>query len=65
MKEEGFIEVEGDSVEEAIKKALRELKVPRKKAKIEVISEEAKGLLACLELPAKVRVTIFKGCKNT
>ena len=66
MKEEVFIEVEGDSVEEAIKKALRELKVPRKKAKIEVISEEAKGLFGMPGAkPAKVRVTILKDAKNT
>ncbi len=66
MKEEVFIEVEGDSVEEAIKKALRELKVPRKKAKIEVISEEAKGLFGMPGAkPAKVRVTILKDGKNT
>ena len=38
------IEVDGKTVEEAIKKALKQLKVARDKAKIEVLSEEQKGL---------------------
>ncbi|MFA6350280.1 MAG: Jag N-terminal domain-containing protein [Candidatus Omnitrophota bacterium] len=53
------IEVEGSTVEEAIKKALAQLKVPRDKVQIKVISEEEKGLFGMPGArPAKVRVTI-------
>lgn len=52
------IEVEGTTVEEAIKKALKELKLPRDKVKIEVLSEEEKGLFGMPGAkPAKVRVS--------
>jgi len=52
------IEVEGKTVEEAIKKALHALKLPRNKVKIEVLSEEEKGLFGMPGAkPAKVRVT--------
>jgi spoIIIJ-associated protein len=52
------IEVEGKTVEEAIKKALKTLKLPRNKVKIEVLSEEEKGLFGMAGAkPAKVRVT--------
>jgi len=54
-------EVEGKTVEEAIKKALKELKVSRKKVKIEVLSEEAKGLFGMPGAkPAKIRVILKK-----
>ncbi|MBU1090451.1 MAG: Jag N-terminal domain-containing protein [Candidatus Omnitrophica bacterium] len=53
------IEIEGNTVEEAIKKALRELKVPREEAKIEVLAEEVRGLFGMAgEKPARVRVSI-------
>ena len=53
------IDVEGSTVEEAIKKALAQLKVPRDKVQIKVISEEEKGLFGMPGArPAKVRVTI-------
>jgi spoIIIJ-associated protein len=52
------IEVEGRTVEDAIKKALKELKVARNKVKIEVLSEEEKGLFGMPGAkPAKVRVS--------
>lgn len=52
------IEVEGKTVEEAIRKALKTLKLPRNKVKIEVLSEEEKGLFGMPGAkPAKVRVT--------
>jgi spoIIIJ-associated protein len=55
------IEVEGRTVEEAIKKALKELKLPRNKVKVEVLSEEQKGLFGMPGArPAKVRVSIRK-----
>lgn len=54
------IEVEGKTEEEAIKKALRILKLPRNKVKIEVVSEEKRGLFGMPGAkPAKVRVTII------
>lgn len=55
------IEVEGGTVEEAIKKALKTLKLPRDKVKIEVLSEEEKGLFGMPGAkPAKVRVSAIK-----
>jgi len=59
------IEIEGKTIEEAVKKALKELKLPRHKVKIEIISEEQKGLFGMPGAkPAKVRVSI-KGKENT
>jgi spoIIIJ-associated protein len=53
------IEVEGKTTEEAIKIALKTLKLPRNKVKIEVLSEEAKGLFGMPGAkPAKIRATI-------
>ena len=43
MNAKTIIEVEGNTVQEAIKKALHELKLPRNKVKIEVLCEEEKG----------------------
>ena len=61
MNSKTSIEVEGASVEEAIKLALKELKLPRKKVKIKVLSDEQKGLFGMPGAkPAKVRVTILK-----
>lgn len=55
------IEVEGKTVEEAVKKALKELKLPRSKVKIEVLSEETKGLFGMPGAkPARVRVSAIK-----
>ncbi len=60
------IEVEGATVEEAVKKALKELKLSRNKVKIEVLSEEEKGLFGMPGAkPAKVRVSLIKGKENT
>ena len=60
------IEVEGKSVEEAVKKALKELKLPRDKVKIEVLSEEKRGLFGMPGAkPAKVRVSIIPAKENT
>ena len=59
------IEVEGKTVEEAVKKALRELKVPRDKVKIEVLSDEEKGLFGMPGAkPAKIRVSTIKPKDN-
>ena len=60
MREKTSIEIEGKTVEEAIKKALQELKLPRNKVKIEVLSEEEKGLFGMPGAkPAKVRVSVI------
>ena len=62
MRNKFSVEVEGKTVEEAIKKALQELKLPRDKVKIEVLSEEKKGLFGMPGArPAKIRVSIIKG----
>lgn len=66
MKEDKVIEIEGNTVEEAIKKALQQLQLPRKKVTVEIISEEAKGLFGMPGAKlAKVRVSIIKEIKNT
>lgn len=60
------IEVEGKTVEEAIKQALQQLHLPRKKVKIEVVSEEAKGLFGMPGAKlARIRVSLIKEAKNT
>lgn len=60
------IEIEGRTVEEAIKKALKALKIQRNRVKIEVLSEEQKGLFGMAGAkPAKVRVSLAKDKENT
>jgi len=60
------IEVEGKTVEEAIERALKELRLPRDKVKIEVLSEEVKGLFGMPGAkPARVRVSAIKAKENT
>jgi len=60
------IEVEGKTVEEAIAKALKALQLPRSKVKIQVLSEEEKGLFGMPGAkPAKVKVSIIKSTENT
>lgn len=54
------VEVEGKTVEEAIKKALKELKLSRDKVRIEVLSEEEKGLFGMPGAKlAKVKVSVI------
>lgn len=61
MTQKSNLEFEGITVEEAIKKALQELKVTREKVKIEVVSEEQKGLFGMAGAkPAKIRVIMQK-----
>ena len=58
MKAKISIEVEGTTVEEAIKQALKELGLSRDKVKIEVLSEGVKGLFGMPGAkPAKIRAT--------
>lgn len=48
-------------MEEAIKQALKQLRLPRSRVKIEVLSEEKKGLFDMPGArPAKVRVSVIK-----
>ena len=59
-------EFEGKTVEEAIKKGLQELKLPRQRVKIEVLSEEQKGLFGMSGAkPAKVRIRVIKPKEKT
>ena len=61
MKKVKYVEVEGKTVEEAIEKALQELKLPRNRVKIESLSEEKKGLFGMAGAkPAKIRVSIIE-----
>lgn len=55
------IEVEGKTVEEAIKKALAQLNVPRENVEIKVVAEETKGLFGMGGAkPAKVKVIVIR-----
>ncbi|MHB8154877.1 MAG: Jag N-terminal domain-containing protein [Candidatus Omnitrophota bacterium] len=66
MKKVSYVEVEGKTVEEAIEKALKELKLPRNRVKIESLSEEKKGLFGMAGAkPAKVRVSAIPIKENT
>ena len=66
MNPRSFIEIEGVTVEEAIKKALGELKLPRNKVKIEVLAEGEKGLFGMSGAkPAKIRVSVLKDKQKT
>jgi spoIIIJ-associated protein len=59
MTEKREIEVEDKTVEDAIKKALLELKLNRDQVKIEILREEEKGLfgMAGAKL-ARIRVSV-------
>lgn len=53
------IEVEGSTVEEAIKKAAETLNVSRDEIVVKVVCEEKRGLFGMEgEKPAKIRVTL-------
>ncbi|MCX5706059.1 MAG: Jag N-terminal domain-containing protein [Candidatus Omnitrophica bacterium] len=61
MSQRISVEVEGRTIEEAVKKALRSLNLSRDKVTIEVLSEEEKGLFGMQGAkPAKVRVSAKK-----
>lgn len=54
-----IIEVEGSTVEDAIKKALELLKVSRDAINVKVVCEEQKGLFGMEGAkPAKIKVTL-------
>jgi len=66
MTAEQVIEAEGKTVKEAIQAALKLLKVSRKQVKIEILSEEKKGLFGMPGAKlAKVRVSLIKGEEKT
>ena len=66
MIQKTSIEVKGTTVAEAIKQALKELKLPRAKVTIEILSEEEKGLFGMPGAkPAKIRVSTKEGKENT
>ena len=65
MKRDMSLEVEGNTVEGAIKKALAELKLKRNQVAIEVLSEEEKGLFGMPGAkPAKIRVSLRTKVKD-
>lgn len=56
-----IIEFEGKTVEDAVRKALDELKLPREKLLIKVVAEGTQGLFGMKgEKSAKIRVSIKK-----
>lgn len=66
MTQKTIFEFEAGTVKEAVKKALKELKLNRDKLKIEVVSEEKRGLFGMPGAkPAKIRVSIIKNKENT
>ena len=55
------LEIYGNTVEEAIQKALKELNVSREDVDVKVVCEEKKGLFGMEgEKPAKIIVTLIK-----
>ena len=60
------IEFEGKTIEEAIQNSLKALKLKRGQIKIDVLTEEEKGLFGMPGArPAKVRITLRKHKENT
>ena len=52
------VEVEGKTTQEAIKRALKQMGLSRKQVKVEILSEENKGVFGMEGAkPARVRVT--------
>lgn len=53
------IEIEGKTIKEAIQKALKEIKLPLNRIKIQILREEEKGLFKLSGAkPAKIRILI-------
>ena len=64
-KNENAIEVEGHTVEDAIKKALEILHVSRESIKVKVVCEEKRGLFGMEgEKPAKIKVSLKEKRKD-
>lgn len=61
MKKKLSIEAEGSTPEEAIEKALQQLKVSRDQVKVKILNEEQKGLFGMPGVKlAKVRITVIQ-----
>lgn len=59
------VQYEGKTVAEAIKKALKELKVKRSQVEIEILSEEEKGLFGMEGArPAIIKVSLLEKEKS-
>jgi spoIIIJ-associated protein len=59
MEKNKSFEFEGSTVEEAISKAIQELKMSRKNLDVKIVCEEKKGLFGMEGAkPAKIRVRI-------
>jgi len=59
------IEVEGNTVEDAIKKAMNMLKVSREEIIVKIVCEEKKGLFGMKAAkPAKIKVSLRKKAEN-
>lgn len=58
MRKKSSIEIEGRNAQEAIEKALKQLNLPRNRVRVEILTEEEKGLFGMPGAKqAKVRVT--------
>jgi len=65
VKEQLKLETEGNSVQEAIEKALLKLKAKRNEIKVQILREEEKGLFGMPGAKlAKVRVTFCREKKG-
>ncbi len=63
MSVEGFVITEGNTVQEAVSKALRMLQVKKEQTTIEIISEGKQGFLGVGSRLAKVKVSIKEDAK--
>jgi len=60
------IEVEGGTVEDAIKKGMKLLGVSRAEIDVKIVSEEKKGLFGMDgEKPAKIKISLKKNKNNS
>jgi len=61
MNKKISIEMEGKTINEAIKKALKKIRLPSDRVKIQILQEEKKGLFKMPGAkPAKIRVIQIK-----
>ncbi len=66
IKHKATIEVEGATVEEAIKKAIGILNVPRNEILVKVVCEEKRGLFGMEGAkPAKIKVVLKNSKKSS
>ncbi len=64
-KNENAIEVEGHTVEDAIKKAMEILNVSRESINVKIVCEEKRGLFGMEgEKPAKIKVSLKEKRKD-